>query len=429
MNEWIRYPILAYAAVFGTLGGNSVAMADTNLASAASTVALVPTSRPATGMCPPDVCGRNSAEVEAYPLEELDLDGEKLSRGGFRIIGASAGGGRHFAIPSLGVKLDMVGGELALFDKTGSRRAVEGLVVKHSGKHSGETYWLEFSEVRYVRSWARRPGCDHADPGTHRKFECYEAAYVIEYQRLAHGNAVPVKGQGEKNRPHLCQKVPSWGFEGMSFKPPEQVKGPFGHRQTERWTSPTASAVLVSGEVYDYKNATVVKPTPPGRWFNIACAGSAIGKMKLMGYDPATHKSEWKTERWQRQATLKMITASYCKRANEIRFTKTGQKLAFQNRAQWFDPWPRVVAKDEQIEAFWGEDGATCLTLPRSENWRSDLGWIRDKCGLPSCRKIFSAIKSKGPEESSASRAKRAFTADGGVLANGEEWATFNRKP
>ena len=431
MNEWIRYPVLAYAAVFGTLGGNSVAMADTSLASAASaasaasTVALVPTSRPTAGMCPPDVCGRNSAEVEAYPLEELDLDGDKPSRGGFVIIGATVAGGGHFEIPSAKVTLDMVGGELVLFDGSGSKARVNGLVVKHSGA----TYWLDFVEVRYVRSWARRPGCDHADPGTHHKSECYEAAYVIEYQKVPNSSAIPAKGQGEKNRPRLCEEVPSWGFEGMSFQPPHHVKGAFGSRRTERWTSPTASAVLVAGEVYDYKRATVVEPTPPGRWFNVACAGSAIGKMKLMGYDPATHKTAWKTERWQRQATLKMITASYCKVANEMRFTKTGQKLAFQNRAGWFDPWSRVVAEDGQIEAFWGEDGATCLTLPRSENWRSELGWIRDKCGLSSCSKIFSATKPESPGESSASRARRAFTANGGALAKGEEWATFNRKP
>ncbi|MEM9454201.1 MAG: ADYC domain-containing protein [Myxococcota bacterium] len=423
MNEWIRYPILAYAAVFGTLGGDSVAMADTSVASTAATVALVPTSRPVTSTCPPDVCGRNSAEVEAYPLEELDLDGEKPSRGGFKIVGATVAGGRHFAIPAAKLKLDMVGGELALFDGSGSKARVEGLVVKHGGA----TYWLDFVEVRYVRSWARRPGCDHADPGTHRKSECYEAAYVIEYQKLVDGHAIPAKGQGEKNRPTLCQEVPSWGVEAASFNPPDKVKGPFGNRQTERWTSPTASAVLVEGEVYDYHSASIVKPTPPGRWFNIACAGSAIGKMKLMGYDPATHVPGWKTERWQRQATLKMITASYCKEANELRFTKTGQKLAFQNRAEWFDPWSSVVTEDDQIEAFWGEDGATCLTLPRSEKWQSDMAWIRKKCGLSKCSRIFSATERKGPGESTASWAARSFRARGGALSTNEEWATFNR--
>lgn len=483
MNQWIRYPILAYAAVFGTLGGHGIAMADDGVvaddvaadsmaadgvaadsmatdsiaddtavdAAADSGVVSVATTAVAsagrvTSTCPPDVCGRNSAELEAYPLEELDLDGKEVSRGGFRITDVALTNGHNFTIPDPQIKLDVIEGVLVATHSLkwkGKPQRVKGLVVQHA--HG--SYAIHFVEARFVRSWARRAGCDHSDPATIRNLECYETAYVVEYKALPSTGSTGVssgldKGKGKqvidpkkgfdpdkpiKGKPTLCTEVPSWGNEQASFIPPETLKESIGYRNTERWSSPTASALLVKGEIYDYETATVVEPTPPGRWFNIACAGSAIGKMKLMGYDPAPLKSAWKTKAWQRQATLKMITASYCEAASHEQFTQTGQRLAFQNRAEWFDPWSRVVYDDSQVEAFWGAKGATCLNLPRSSRWRVDLKWIRKKCGLSPCRPLFTP--SRAGSGSTALDARRAFEADGGVLGKKEEWATFNRIP
>lgn len=445
MNQWIRYSLLAHVAVLGTLGVDGTAMADASLASAATTLAMAPSKDRVTSVCPPDVCGRNSAEVEAYPLEELDLDG-KPSRGGFRIVGVGLADGHNFPISDPQIKLDVDDGELvALRGSKATRHRVGGLVVQQ-----GLTvYGIKFTEVRYVRSWARRSGCDHTDPSTRYHTECYETAYALEYTKMGSGVGYWGKDlnldEDFDGKPNLCTQVPSWGHEWATFVPPKEVKGKFGYRNTERWSSPTASALLVKGEVYDYQSATIVKPKPPGRWFNIACAGSAIGKMKLMGYDPETTKPDWKTAPWQRQATLKMITANYCPAVSSERFTHSGQNLAFQNRARWFDPWSRVEAKDSQVEAFWNHNGATCLTLPRAEGWQAKAAWIRKKCGLPTCEKFFAKANKKKTKQAakdavikklqmskdkpSVSVAEYAFTAGGGVLDADEEWVTFNRLP
>jgi hypothetical protein len=126
----------------------------------------------------------------------------------------------------------------------------------------------------------------------------------------------------------------------------------------------TTYAVLVKGEVYDASTASVrLHGDQANLWFNIACAGTALAKMKLMGYDP----EDSRTAPDQRQATLRMITARYC---GDKSYTRDHVPLVWQNASDWFQPETTFdVASIGEIEASWGKDGAICLNEPRERAW------------------------------------------------------------
>ena len=126
-----------------------------------------------------------------------------------------------------------------------------------------------------------------------------------------------------------------------------------------------AWAVLVSGERYTWDEKTVLATGAQATgWFNIACHGNALYKMKLMGYDPQpTEDNPHVTTPEQRQSAIKMVTGDYC--GTGTSYTETGTPLRWVNTEGWsenvenfevpFDPL------NSQLEALWNEDGALCL--------------------------------------------------------------------
>lgn len=407
MHEWIRFPLLAGMALVGTFG------------IAGSTTASAPASRRMTmGTCPPDVCGRNSAELEALPLEELDLDGVQPSRTGFTITYARLDDGNQYPLPSSDVTLDVVNGLLV---------ANRGRRVLALGISRGDSEVLVgFKQLRAVRSWARRKGCDPEDDRTHGRLECYELAYSLRVETSSPGG-------NEASSKTVCAEVPGWGVRQNSVPySVARIKGtaapgpmfsvPLPDIVIEPQDEPTANALLIKGELYDYEHATVVEPRPPGRWFNIACAGSAIGKMKLLGYDPDARRAGWQTTPEQRQATLKMLTASYCPGVRAGTFTQTGQSFGFQNRALWFAP----IGAKSKIEAYWDQAGAMCLGQPRSPKWRAATKKIRTMCGLPACSApaTWPINKTKGDaSKASAGKTDASRSVESFETA---EWVTYS---
>lgn len=144
-----------------------------------------------------------------------------------------------------------------------------------------------------------------------------------------------------------------------------------------------AWSVVVSGERYDRASNQVLETGADATgWFSIACSGSALYKMKHMGYEAAPADPETRaTTPLQRQATLKMLTADYCGNPVE-EFTRDGTRLHWQNRDGWSHNNP---ASGGVLEAYWGPDGALCLDTPRLG--ARELNRVAEVCGgpLPTC--------------------------------------------
>ncbi len=391
MNARIKAPMLAGLALLG------MTPEATTLASTVPVAAFVSSEDPKLApKCPPNECGRNSATVEQFPLPALDLDGGTFD--GFQIVGAETSN-RRFVPGQAKYRLEVNRfGELVASNR-GRSELITSVTVLRGGQYPTQ-FRIKFQDPTVVRTWARGPGCNYEDgPASDFNADCYEVAYDVFWQTLDGSIDTPV-----------CQNRGTWGFKGTTFKPKPTVQRsgkPSARRRAPQdvvthphmlgtytitpWDEPTRRSVLVEGEVYDLEQVTV-HPNVKGRRLNIACAGSAIGKMKLMGYDPTETRPGWTTSWEQRQATLKMLTARYCAAANDQVFTKNGQAISFQNQAEWMSPWPKAKLFDSQVEAKWDMHGATCLTLPRSSEWHSakKLEFIRETCGrngkpLPKC--------------------------------------------
>lgn len=108
-------------------------------------------------------------------------------------------------------------------------------------------------------------------------------------------------------------------------------------------------------------------------WLSIACAGGALAKKTLMGYDLQAAPPN-NTTREENQTILAMITARYC---GATRFTKNGTAVYWQNDRGWFNP-----PENLNIEAIWNAQGAVCLNEPRKVSRAAVVA----ECGaLPRC--------------------------------------------
>lgn len=96
------------------------------------------------------------------------------------------------------------------------------------------------------------------------------------------------------------------------------------------------------------------------RWFNFGCAGHTLSKLRLT-HNTVHSQAPGLPRAWeQRQATLKMLAADYCKTG--LPFTVAGQPLVWQGTGVTFWQPPR------ELEARWNELGPTCLNVPRLEH-------------------------------------------------------------
>ena len=156
--------------------------------------------------------------------------------------------------------------------------------------------------------------------------------------------------------------------------------------------APTESALVVQGAAFS-ETGSVIKEAGTiltgARWFNIACVGTSIAKMRLLGVDPMnelpaatsapTFVTALQAPPGTAAATLKMLGARYDGKTAE---TKPGTPLVWArawrrprpqpNGGIGFDPddgfFGRPVRLDGDemelgpIEAGWNANGATCLS-------------------------------------------------------------------
>lgn len=165
-------------------------------------------------------------------------------------------------------------------------------------------------------------------------------------------------------------------------------------------TVPSDFALVVQGETY-LRDASVREQH--ARWFHLACAGTAIAKMRLLGMDPmrSTNFSGSLpddagdpnlanlTSRQLRQTTLKMITAKYC---GEHSFTLTGTPLYIARRGAPIPTDQEAGVEIGPVESLWTETGALCFSHPRvgTRHVHPDVHttWAKsvdEMCRLPAC--------------------------------------------
>ncbi|MCG8422556.1 MAG: hypothetical protein MJE77_31965 [Proteobacteria bacterium] len=307
--------------------------------------------------CPEWKCGGNSAQVIGYAIH---LGGEP-NEDQFRMVAFESRShgtnptrylldrtGKRFVDRKGNVaRLEVKDSRFVIVDGNGAARPGEELSALSLKRRRGKQYQIVVEEVKTVQSWAHPP--DHQPEQI--------PAYLLASKLLGK----------DKNR--FCHKAVRWN--GKSATPSVKQVAAL------KWHEPSFHAVLLGGEKYDRHNARVTRGE---NWLTIACAGSALAKMKLMGYDPQVSAGHpMYTTRAQRQATLKMITAKYCETDEPIRFTEDGTPLAWQNAQTWFQPpWPHITG----VEAHWNPRGATCLNEPRHVGRKK----VVKKCGqIPRC--------------------------------------------
>jgi hypothetical protein len=301
----------------------------------------------ALGGCDQWGCGANTARVESIPIGPLHLDGQR-NQNGFTVVPELHKDG---VVYQLDIERGEIIGKPRGVATAASGQTIQGLQVAKSWfslRRGQEKPWqIEIEDVAVVPLWVPRPAGGPMNAGS------YE--YVFAYR---------LKIPAAKER-YACRSV-AWG--AAETYPDSSPKSVGGYRVLP-WQEEGQYAVLVKGETYDPATATVARQGADGaRWFEIACSGAALSKMKLMGYDPEERRTDLSTTPGQRQATLKMITARYCGAQS---FTTEGQPLFWQNARNWFaaafvglDPG-RITG----VEAAWSSQGAVCLNKPRSADW------------------------------------------------------------
>jgi hypothetical protein len=295
-----------------------------------------------TGGCPDWACGSNTPLVNDAAVGELNRNGA-AGDGGFRILSFQ---------DALGVPLDLdiqhgefVGTGLLGIEYRGADLIGGRIILENVADLS--LHAINIADFGHVDSWTQ------------------PVEQVPVYHLLSvtlDANLLPI-GSAEQ----VCGAVLPAGDGSLLAK---------------------HYAVLIDGERYDAQTKTVsASGASADGWFNIACNGSALAKMKLLGYDPeyTNTATTAQTTPSQRQATLKMITADYC--GSGVSFTIIGEPLRWYNRSGAATP-DASVPPALSSEAIWLDSGALCLDVPRLEDDEPDIAAaIAAECGaaLPSC--------------------------------------------
>jgi hypothetical protein len=292
-------------------------------------------------------CGANTGQAMNEEIGPLHLGG-LVNAGGFRVIPVLY----RFDWPAGGYRMDMKEGELIAVDPvTGAevarRRDLEKSWFVLERVHDDGSVISLHVEISRV-----------AQVGLFR--EPWGSAYATAYEFKAPAS----------NPPWICPDKRPWGW---SAGPSHAHDG----TRLMSWIDPAHYAVLVGGETYEAWSASVDMWGPAAsQWFNIACANTALSKMKLMGYDPQD-TGAFPTTPLQRQSTLKMLTARYSQARRELSFTLEGQPLVWQNAALWFRPLTRESGWIDRLEGVWNEHGAICLNTPRRWDATEAPVWTR----------------------------------------------------
>lgn len=342
-------------------------------------------------------CGSNTPNVNTYPIRALHLDGMANGEGVhivsqlyivskwrsilFPILSRE----RHALVHSGSQQywLDVVGGEFVARDPRHGRVVLKGRDMEKS--------WFElrlpptqgYSEERIIKviiaKVAKVPLFPMDRPGDVPGSTDH---YVMAYE-------LALEGPDINPEIRLCSQARAWDASQPYAAPKEDSRGV----PILPWDELGKFAVLVKGETYNASTSEVALTGPRAeRWFNIACSGMALSKMRLMDHDPEGQK--FPTTPMQRQATLKMLTARYCPSRPEQSYTVDGQPVVWQNSARWFRPDEAHVS--DEVEAVWNEHGATCLNTPRRQDATDEPKWPRDRV-VESCPELEPCGKPVGP--------------------------------
>ena len=262
--------------------------------------------------CPIWACGSNSAELNSIPIGELSLlPGQNtglVNDWGARVVDFIGPAGESgFILDMSHGTLSATDGDITLSgqDLVGSRILIEDTVAD-------ELIDLHISDFREKKSW------------TTPSFKVDQFLFTS------------YDAQEDEHQP-ICSSATS-------------------AQDSDAW------ATIVSRERYSWTDKTVsASDADADGWNTIACAGNALYKMKMVGYEAQPHESNpFATSVEQRQATLKMLTADYC--GTGVSFTENGTDLGWFNAAEWAD---NTHPSNGQFEAYWNHEGALCLDAPR----------------------------------------------------------------
>jgi hypothetical protein len=163
-------------------------------------------------------------------------------------------------------------------------------------------------------------------------------------------------------------------LEDLCKKPPSSVDWP---------GSNVRAAILFSGERYPDPGTVITGPTTD-RWVNLACAGTAIGKMHLVRHTESSADPNFPTTPEQRQAMLRMYTSAVC---GKKAYTFRGEPIRYVDALKFVNKFDNV----DTIEAIWKSEGAVCLTVHRLQTSMFSgapdrLKELQNECpSLPSC--------------------------------------------
>jgi hypothetical protein len=357
----------------------------------------VPAAPEAAVDCPKTGCGLNGSWLgENIPFRELDLgngrtlESRQRNSAGLRIHSIKKDGDSF-------QKLEVDGDQLVGFVGKKSLRGADliGTEIKLirdyadlKGKVHDEHYTLRIEAVSYTSFWTEartgpwlcapflddmlsRPGCDRVP------------LYTIKFTK---------DGDSEKDGVNLCSPL----LESNPTLAPA-IDG---------------TVIVFRGDRYEDAGYTV-HIEPDSTWFNIACAGTALGKMHLLRHTTAgSREHAWGrgnrvTTLPQRQTLLRMLTGDYC--GVGVPFTVDGHHLSYTFHQQWEPLQPRSAAPEDapvlvpfkdvrnaSIDALWYSGGAACIGTPRRSDEKSEAA-LEEKIRR-TCSKLHSKLRpDRGP--------------------------------
>lgn len=358
MIRSIRYLVVLGAA--GTLGSGSTA----GCGAAAQSETAAPQAQQLTDPCPSLGCGLNGAWLGAnVAFRELDLGpapdtfrGEFNDAGlmiaSFTFQGATASDG---GVPmGIDVEGDDLVGILRGDRLRGTKlRGARITLVNKQGVH----YFLDINDVTSTGFWTEH--CTFS-PGQTCPSEERVPLYSITFTR-----------EGTHVKESVC---------GPATDPDQPVSGLVVIFRGDRYGEPPPGT-FSTPEPY-HGPGYRVRSDPTSTWFNIACAGTAIGKLHLLRHTdaaarpgvsgvPGPASTARTTTPEQRQALLKMLTADYC--GIGFPFTENGHRLTYTFTQSWEPRFPQTDGSvldfagvpTASIDALWNEEGALCIGVPR----------------------------------------------------------------
>jgi hypothetical protein len=357
-----------------TLSRPAIAAPAVKSAAGAPTAAAIPCGRVA--------CPGNAASVgDGLYFHELDASGKSFNNDGkgLRVV--------SFHHPALGpLQLEVHGHDLVGNPKVGpslTRGQLQNAVLTLE-REDGQKYEVRIAAVGSIEFWVA-PTIDKAKDGE-TTIDPTIPTYTFIYQKLGTGLEAP-----------LCSVVD------------ENLAAEWMHRTNHTPGTTATLALVFAGDHYDAAAKTVGPPDPNGKWFNVACAGSAMAKMHVLRHTEAgSHPMQfggagpWTTTFDQRQAMFKMITDDIC--GTGYSFTVDGENVYYADERSWhplgFDN-PTVPLPVKSIEALWGKDGAICLNEPRrAEEDSCTSARIACICKkvLPRCDDLFGGMPTIGSD-------------------------------